>query len=42
MKEKVIRAIEAALSEGHRVQLKRLKDGTIKVQIVFQKELKVE
>lgn len=42
MTEKMIAAIEAALAQGHRVQLKRLKDGTIKMQIVYQKELKVE
>ena len=41
MPEKVIRAIEGALAQGHRVQLKQLKDGTIKIQVVFQKELKV-
>lgn len=41
MTERVIAAIEAALAKGHRVQLKQLKDGTIKVQIVYQKELKV-
>lgn len=41
MTEQLIRAIEAALAQGHRVQLKKLKDGTIKVQVVFQKELKV-
>ncbi len=41
MTEDVIRAIEAALAQGHRVQLKQLKNGTIKIQIVFQKELKV-
>jgi len=41
MTEKVIRAIEEALTAGHRVQLKKLKDGTVKVQIIFQKELKV-
>lgn len=40
MTEQLIRAIEAALAQGHRVQLKQLKDGTIKTQIVFQKELK--
>ena len=33
--------IAAALAGGHRVLLKQLKDGTIKVQIVFQKELKI-
>ena len=41
MTENLIRAIEAALAQGHRVQLKQLRDGTIKVQIVFQKELKI-
>lgn len=41
MTEDLIRAIEAALVQGHRVQLKQLRDGTIKVQIVFQKELKI-
>lgn len=41
MTEQTIRAIESALAEGHRVQLKQLKDGTIKIQLVFQKELKV-
>lgn len=40
MTEQLIRAIESALAEGHRVQLKQLKDGTIKIQLVFQKELK--
>ncbi len=42
MTEKQIAAIEAALKRGERVQLKRLKDGTIKVQLVSQKELKAE
>lgn len=41
MTEQMISAIETALAEGHRVQLKQLRDGTIKVQIVFQKELKI-
>lgn len=41
MTENVIRAIKAALAQGHRVQLKQLRDGTIKVQIVYQKELKI-
>lgn len=41
MTDKVIAAIEKALAQGHRVQLKQLKDGTIKVQIVFQRELKI-
>lgn len=42
MTKALIAAIEAALARGERVQLKRLKDGTIKVQIVIQKELKTE
>lgn len=41
MTDKIIAAIERALAQGHRVQLKQLKDGTIKVQIIFQKELKI-
>ena len=31
----------SALEAGHRVQLKQLRDGTIKIQVVFQKELKI-
>jgi len=42
MTEKTIRAIEAALKAGHRVQLKRLRDGTVKVQVIFKKEWKAE
>ena len=41
MDEKTIKAILATLSEGHRIQLKQLRDGTIKIQVVFQKELKI-
>ena len=41
MTESLIRAIEAALAAGHRVQLKQLRDGTIKIQVVSQKELKI-
>lgn len=41
MTDQVIAAIEKALAEGHRVQLKKLKDGTIKIQLIFQKEMKV-
>ena len=41
MADQVIAAIETALAQGHRVQLKQLKDGTIKVQIVCQRELKI-
>ncbi len=40
MTEQLIRAIETALDKGYRVQLKKLKDGTIKTQVVIQKELK--
>lgn len=41
MDDKTIKTILKALSTGHRVQLKQLRDGTIKVQVVFQKELKI-
>ncbi len=41
MTAQMIRAIEAALIRGHRVQLKQMKDGSVKVQIVTQKELKL-
>ena len=41
MTEQMIAAIESALAQGHRVQLKQLRDGAVKVQIIFQKELKV-
>ena len=34
-------ALLAALAAGHRVQLKQLRDGTIKIQVVSQKELKI-
>lgn len=40
MTEQTIRAVDKALDQGHRVQLKKLKDGTIKIQIVSMKELK--
>lgn len=39
MTEKMLRALEAALKAGHKVQLK-MKDGEIKMQVVFLKELK--
>ena len=42
MDEKTIKAILAALAVGHRVQIKQLRDGTIKVQVVSQKELKIK
>lgn len=41
MTEQLIRAIEAALAQGQRVQLKQLRDGTVKVQIVSHRELKI-
>ena len=41
MTEQIIRAIEAALDKGCRVQLKKLNDGTIKIQIVSYKQLKI-
>lgn len=40
MNDQVIRAVDHALDQGHRVQLKKLKDGTVKIQIVSMKELK--
>lgn len=40
MTEQTIRAVEAALAQGHRVQLKQLRDGAIKIQIVSMKEVK--
>ena len=40
MTEQVKQAIEKALAQGHRVQLKQMRDGTIKMQIVSYKELK--
>lgn len=41
MTEQTIRAIEAALDQGLRIQLKKLNDGTVKVQVVSVKELKI-
>lgn len=35
-------AIDKALDQGYRVQLKKLKDGTVKIQIVSMKELKLD
>ncbi len=40
MTEQTIRTVDRALDQGHRVQLKKLKDGTVKIQIVSMKELK--
>lgn len=40
MTEQTICAVDRALDQGHRVQLKKLKDGTVKIQIVSMKELK--
>lgn len=39
--KRLIEAIEKALADGHRLQLKQQKDGTVKVQIISAKELKV-
>lgn len=41
MDEKTMKAILLALGKGCRVQLKQLNDGTIKMQIVQLKELKI-
>ena len=38
--EKLKVAIEKALAAGCRVQLKRMKDGSVKAQIIEAKELK--
>ena len=38
--EKLKAAIEWALAAGFRVQLKRMKDGTVKAQIIKAEELK--
>lgn len=38
--EKLKSAIEHALAAGLRVQLKRMKDGSVKAQIIEAKELK--
>lgn len=40
MNDQVISAIDRALDQGCRIQLKKLKDGTVKIQIVSMKELK--
>lgn len=41
MKSEVIRAIEAALKKGLRVELVMDKDGVIKVQTVSRKKLNI-
>ena len=41
MTAQMIAAINAALAQGYRVQLKQLKDGSVKMQTVHMKELKV-
>lgn len=41
MTKEMVQTIEEALDQGHRVQLKKLKDGAIKMQVVLMKELKV-
>ncbi len=38
--EKLKAAIERAFAAGFRVQLKRMKDGTVKAQIIKAEELK--
>lgn len=38
--EKLKSAIEKALESGARVQLKQMKDGSVKAQIIEAKELK--
>lgn len=38
--EKLKTAIERALASGFRVQLKQMKDGSIKAQIIKAEELK--
>ena len=38
--EKLMSAIQKALDKGLRVQLKKMKDGTVKIQIIEAKELK--
>ena len=38
--EKLKAAIERALAAGFRVQQKRMKDGTVKAQIIKAEELK--
>ena len=40
MTEQEKQAIEKALAQGHRIQLKQMRDGTVKMQIVSYKELK--
>ena len=41
MTEQIIRAVDEALDKGYRVQLKKMKDGTVKVQIVSHREIKI-
>ena len=38
--EKLKAAIEQALAKGARVQLKRMKDGSVKAQIIKAEEIK--
>lgn len=40
--ERLKEAIERALEAGCRVQLKRMKDGSIKAQIISAKDLKIK
>ena len=41
MTEQIRQAVDRALDQGYRVQLKKMKDGTVKIQIVSLKELKI-
>lgn len=38
--DKLKAAIEKALAAGYRVQLKRMKDGSVKAQVIKAEELK--
>ena len=38
--DKLKAAVERALAAGHRVQLKRMKDGSVKAQVIKAEALK--
>ena len=38
--DKLKAAVERALAAGYRVQLKRMKDGSVKAQVIKAEELK--
>lgn len=42
MTEKDIRAIDAALEKGHRVELTKEPDGSVTIRTVTRKKVKVE